>query len=131
MPNTKYQVNLCVDGKHSVSVQSDDPAAVTEGLLWAKKTWGQLVRLPGKSFPTLIQDSSLPIDQAANPEAPDQDQGSDQMADDEPPICEVHQVPMVRVQGRKGPFWSGHEKLAGGSWCSYRAPRNHDERSLP
>ena len=72
MPNTKYQVNLCVDGKHSVSVQSDDPAAVTEGLLWAKKTWGQLVRLPGKSFPTLTQDGSVPIDQAANPRAPHQ-----------------------------------------------------------
>ena len=130
MPNTKYQVNLCVDGKHSVSVQSDDPAAVTEGLLWAKKTWGQLVRLPGKSFQTPSQDASVPTDPAVKSEAPHQDRASDQ-GDDEPPICAVHQVPMVRVQGRKGPFWSCHEKNEDGSWCSYRAPHDRDVRSLP
>ena len=45
LAHTKYQVNLPVDGKHSVSVQSDDPAAVTEALIWAKKSWGQLVHL--------------------------------------------------------------------------------------
>jgi hypothetical protein len=122
VPHTKYQVHLCVDGRHSVSVQSDDPAAVTEGLLWAKQTWGQLVRLPGKAFPTLPQDGSVPIDQTAQAKAPRQDQRSDQ-TDDEPPICGVHQVPMVRVTGRKGSFWSCHEKLADGSWCSYR-PRS-------
>jgi hypothetical protein len=122
VPNTKYQVNLSVDGKHTVSVQSDDPAAVTEGLLWAKKTWAQLLRLPGKPFPTLPQDGSVPTDQAANPEAPHQDQVLDQ-AEDAPPVCAIHQVPMVRVQGRKGPFWSCHEKMADGGWCSYR-PRS-------
>ena len=118
MPNTKYQVNLCVDGKHSVSVQGDDPAAVTEGLLWAKKTWGQLVRLPGKSFQTLPQDGSGPTDQAATPDGPHQDQASDPA--EESPICAVHQVPLVRVNGRKGPFWSCHEKMTDGAWCMFK-----------
>ena len=53
-------MNLAVDGKHSVSVQSDDPAAVTEALVWAKKTWGQLVRLPGKGVPALPSEVQEP-----------------------------------------------------------------------
>ena len=48
MANTKYQVNLAIDGKHTVSVQSDDPAATTETLVWAKKTYDQLRRLGTK-----------------------------------------------------------------------------------
>jgi hypothetical protein len=117
VPNTKYQVNLCVDGKHSVSVQSDDPAAVTEGLLWAKKTWGQLLRLPGKPFESLAQQEQETADQVAKLEVRSEPKQAAQL---EAPICEVHQRPMVRVNGRKGPFWSCHEKLADGSWCSYR-----------
>jgi hypothetical protein len=38
----------------------------------------------------------------------------------EPPVCQVHQVPMALVQGRKGEFWSCHTKNEDGSWCSYR-----------
>ena len=102
-------MNLSVDGKHSVSVQSDDPAAVTEGLLWAKKTWGQLVRLPGKSVPALPSESQEPRHESA----PSSD-------DTEPPICAVHNLPMVKVQGKKGAFWSCHQKMPDGSWCNYR-----------
>src|SRR5215217_8270539 len=113
MANTKYQVNLAVDGKHSVSVQSDDPAAVTEGLIWAKKTWGQLVRLPGKSFQSLQgEDREQTNHSVQSPSEPDA-----------PPICAVHNLPMVRVQGKKGPFWSCHQKMADGvTWCSYKPP---------
>jgi hypothetical protein len=39
MAQSKYQVTLSVEGKHSVSVASDDPAAVTEGLVWAQATY--------------------------------------------------------------------------------------------
>lgn len=39
---------------------------------------------------------------------------------EEAPICQVHEVPMVRMNGRKGPFWSCHERNADGSFCSYR-----------
>ena len=108
-----------MDGKHSVSVQSDDPAAVTEGLVWAKKTWGQLVRLPGKSFQGLAQEGREQVSTAAKASAQSQAEAPDQ-TDDPPPICGVHQVPMVHVNGRKGLFWSCHEKDADGSWCTYR-----------
>jgi hypothetical protein len=103
-------VNLSVDGKHSVSVQSDDPAAVTEGLIWAKKTWGQLVRLPGKSFQSPASGGAEKIHEAV---------GSTPTKT-EPPVCPVHNLPMVRVEGRKGSFWSCHQKSPDGSWCSYK-----------
>jgi len=47
------------------------------------------------------------------------------IADDaEPPICAIHEVPMVLVHGRKGDFWSCHEKMEDGvTWCSYRPPQ--------
>ena len=111
--NTKYQVNLSVDGKHSVSVQSDDPAAVTEGLLWAKKTWGQLLKLPGKPFQTLANDVA------------DRDAESPRSSDngDEAPICAVHDLPMVKVQGKRGEFWSCHQRNEDGGWCDYRPDR--------
>src|SRR5581483_8419901 len=36
------------------------------------------------------------------------------------PICEVHQVPMVRMRGKHGPWWSCHQKDDDGEWCPYR-----------
>jgi hypothetical protein len=105
-------VNLSVDGKHSVSVQSDDPAAVTEARVWAKKTWGQLVRLPGKGVPALPSEG-----QESSSESPHSSN------DTEPPICAVHHLPMVKVQGKKGAFWSCHQKVPDGSWCAFK-PRD-------
>src|SRR5437868_1835107 len=100
MANTKYQVNLSVDGKHSVNVQSDDPAALTEALVWAKKTWGQLVRLPGKGLQAIANGDLDRVDQTVPIPTGDGD----------PPVCTVHHLPMVRVQGKKGGFWSCHQK---------------------
>jgi hypothetical protein len=34
--------------------------------------------------------------------------------------CGVHGSPMAWQKGRAGYFWSCHEKLPDGSWCSYR-----------
>ncbi len=36
------------------------------------------------------------------------------------PICEVHQIPMVRMKGKHGTFWSCHQKDEAGEWCQYR-----------
>lgn len=36
------------------------------------------------------------------------------------PLCEMHQIPMVRVKGKHGPFWSCHQKDDDGNWCDYR-----------
>jgi hypothetical protein len=73
-------------------VQSDDPAAVTEALVWAKQTWGQLVRLPGKGVQSLTREGREPSNESIRGSADDE----------EPPICAVHNLPMVEVQGKKG-----------------------------
>jgi hypothetical protein len=39
----------------------------------------------------------------------------------EAPLCRVHRTPMVWQQGRKGYFWSCHQRMADGqTWCSYK-----------
>jgi hypothetical protein len=114
MAQTKYQVSLSVDGKHAVSVQSDDPAAATEALVWANDTYKKLVRLSqtGSVKSRVELDEPGEIREAIEPE--------------EAPICANHAVPMVWQKGRKGYFWSCHEKNPDVSWCSYRAPQNHN-----
>ena len=37
MSQVKYQVTLSADGKHSVSILSDDPASLSEALPFARK----------------------------------------------------------------------------------------------
>ena len=113
MPNTKYQVHLCLDGQHSVSVQSADQSAVTEALVWAKKTYEQLVRYQRQQDDLGTSQASRATDGV--PAAPDDPERAE-----EPPICAGHDLPMVRVQGRQGAFWSCHEKMPDGSWCSYK-----------
>jgi len=111
LPQAKYQVTLAVDGKHAVSVQSDDPAAVTEGLVWANDIYKKLQRLGqsnGASRPVELSVRANPP-QASEPE--------------EAPLCGIHQVPMIWQPGRKGYFWSCHEQNVDGTWCSYRPPR--------
>ncbi len=110
MAQTKYQVSLAVDGKHSVSVQSDDPAAVTEGLVWAQQTYQQLITLRTVG-PTRGGDRPRPEPPSTAPRP------------DEAPLCAYHQTPMIWQPGRKGYFWSCHAKNPDGSWCSYRPPQ--------
>jgi hypothetical protein len=39
------------------------------------------------------------------------------------PVCAVHNTPMVLQPGKRGSFWSCHERTADGGFCSYRPPR--------
>ena len=94
MAQATYQITLRVDGNHAVSVSGDDPVAMQDGLAWAR---GIHLKLKAHD-----------VEQAGG------------VSDDEPPNCAVHNVPMVQVQGKKGPFWSCHEKNDDGSWCSYK-----------
>jgi hypothetical protein len=105
MGNISYQVSLTADGRPQVSVTADDPAAVADAIPWVAQTYVTL-RSAAKAIPT--PGTTILKEQEA--------------AAGEPPICLVHQLPMVQVQGRKGTFWSCHEKLPDGSWCSYRPP---------
>jgi hypothetical protein len=90
----------------------DDPAAVTEALVWAKKTWGPLVRLLGKSSQSLTKEGWEQINESV----------SITTDGEEPPICAVHNLPMVRVHGKQGDFWSCHQKNEDQTWCSYKPP---------
>jgi hypothetical protein len=105
MAQIKYQVTLSTDGAHSVSVASDDPNEMNEALAWARGIYLKL--------------------QAHATKRTDKDHAQDQAEHDtdEPPICAVHDVPMVRVQGKLGEFWSCHQKNEDGSWCSYKPPK--------
>ena len=43
----------------------------------------------------------------------------------ETPICGVHNVPMVEVKGKHGPFWSCHVRNEDGTFCSYKPKPKH------
>ena len=105
MASITYQITITSDGKPAVTVTSDDPQATRNAIPWLAQTYAMLLK-DAKAVPqpatTLVKTQ-----QAADP-----------------PICALHQVPMVRVQGRTGPFWSCHEKMPNGSWCSFK-PRSH------
>jgi hypothetical protein len=109
MPQVKYQVTLAVDGKHAVSVASDDAAAVIEGLVTAQEIYRKLQRLGPSNG---IQSHGVELRVNANP--------TPQVEPEEKEICGIHNVPMVWQPGRKGYFWSCHIKNEDDSWCTYR-----------
>ena len=100
---TTYQIEMCTDGKHKVIVTFEDPAGSKAAIAAARGIYSQLLR---------DEDP---------PEAATQ---ADSFDEEHPPICGVHQIPMVRVNGSRGPFWSCHEKNDDGSWCKYKPSRH-------
>jgi hypothetical protein len=100
-----------VDGRHAVSLQSDDPAAVTEGLIWARETYKKLMGL-GPSPQLDDKSARQSVEAAAEPANTEADG----------PICGVHEVAMILMHGRRGDFWSCHKKNPDNSWCSYKPP---------
>jgi hypothetical protein len=101
MSNATYQVILSTDGKHTVIVTSDDPQAIKEASSWAQATYERLVERYG-----------LKGEQRAS--------NGDRQQEETVPECAIHHVPMVLVEGKRGPFWSCHERNEDGSWCKYR-----------
>ena len=101
MASITYQITITSDGKPMVTVTSDDPQATRDAIPWLAQTYA-----------TLLKDAkAVPRPGTTSVQA---------QQTEEPPVCTVHQVPMARVQGRKGPFWSCHEKLPDGNWCSFK-----------
>jgi len=112
MAKVIYGFILSHDGKRSVSVKSDDPLALQEALPLAKQLQTALSEVGVSASPT------SPISQpTASPPDVHQVQA---------PFCGVHSTPMTQVQGKRGPFWSCHQRTLDGSWCSYRPPRTTD-----
>ena len=99
MTQAKYQITLSLNGNHSVSVSGDDPTTVKEGLAWAR---GIYLKLKERS---------------------DQQQALSPAPGQEAPVCAIHHQSMVSVNGKKGQFWSCHQKLEDGSWCPYKPPK--------
>src|SRR5215216_2096485 len=100
MAQTTYEVTLSLDGNHSVSVRGADPAEMKVAISWAKATHAALA--------ARYADAAAPAD-PPHDELPT-----------EPPICAVHDRPMVRMEGKNGPFYSCHERDEQGQFCSYR-----------
>src|SRR5919199_546105 len=107
MAQAKYQITLCLNGNHQVSVASDDPTSVNEGLAWAKGIYLKLRERPPSS-----ESDSANGQQTVHREIRPTDSAT-------PPLCTIHNEPMVKMKGRRGEFWSCHEKLSDGSWCPF------------
>ena len=104
MAQTTYQVTLSANGRHTITVTSDDEAAIEAAVSWAAHLYARLAR-PSTARRGSVADEDIDLD-------------------DEPaPECGVHHTPMVRVQGRRGAFWSCHQRMPDGSFCSYRPGR--------
>lgn len=108
MAQAKYEIVLSTDGKHSVVAETDNQAETKVALAWAKATYEQLVAQHGREGEHLVL--AEPAEMVA-------------LELEEAPICAVDQEPVVKVNGKKGDFWSCHEKNPDGSWCTYRPAR--------
>ena len=108
MPKVIYEVTLSPDGKHSVSVKSDDPISLKDALPVAKKIQESLADRPNAStaVSSAPKQTTLPMD-----------------TDPQAPVCGFHSTPMVQVMGKHGPFWSCHQRNPDGSWCSFKPAR--------
>ena len=96
----KYQIEIASDSKCSVVVvfdNRDDSEAAQE---WAQMTYQRIMAGNGER----VTRTGEPTGQT----------------EEATPTCGVHQMPMVQVQGRKGLFWSCHERGQDGKFCTYR-----------
>jgi len=101
MSQTTYQVILSTDGKHTVIATSDDPIVAREALAWARSTYDLVVKTYGLKGEHNHKNGNGDVSEVV-------------------PTCAIHGVPMVRVEGKHGAFWSCHERNEDGSFCSYR-----------
>ena len=107
MANTSYQVFLSSDGKHTVVVSADNQVEATQGLQWAQTTYEAIVGRYGLKGQQPKTNGEQPAPAATLEAVPE---------------CAVHLLPMVRVEGKHGPFWSCHQRNADGSGASTDLP---------
>src|SRR4051812_41919201 len=102
MRQLTYHVGMAADGKPLVTVSSEDPDAAAQAISWVKQTYARM---------------------AIASEAREPEQLTADVLTEQAPTCQVHEVPMVGVTGKRGFFWSCHTKNADGTWCTYRPSR--------
>src|SRR4051812_36192882 len=100
MAIVSYQVTIASNGKPTVSVTTEDPDAAQDAIPWLAQTYAKLL----SEAKAVARPATAVLEELEG----------------DAPICAVHQLPMARVSGRKGPFWSCHQKNADDSWCSYK-----------
>ena len=113
LSNIKYHITLSADGKHSASITSNDPQAATQALEWLRATNALLASpatLPAAPAPVQPPYEQVNLDLSPAP------------AKAQAPLCRIHGGAMKLMNGKRGEFWSCHERNADGSWCSYRPP---------
>lgn len=98
---TTFQVILSSDGKHTVIATADRLDLTENALVWATDTYDRLVKRYGLKYEQYQKG---------------QNNGNGETI----PVCAVHKVPMAKVNGKHGPFWSCHQRNTDGSFCSYR-----------
>src|SRR6266550_373898 len=103
MADIKYAISVIVNGQHSVNIQADDPMIASRALEWLSQRYR-------------VSPAPQRADEGAAPQVPlpvtVQQEG-------QPPICGIHHQPMKLMSGKRGPFWSCHEKMPNGDWCDY------------
>jgi hypothetical protein len=111
---------LSTDGKHTVHVTAETPEEMATLVPEAKTLYQDVLRTYGTK-PQLWSDAmhrtgngqalvGKRIDTVA--------QAHQAVA----PVCPVHQTPMAYRQGKRGPFWSCHERMPDGQWCTVTQP---------
>jgi hypothetical protein len=107
MGDITFQVSVSIAGDRKATIEASDPTTAQDAIALFAQRFGATVRPAAPAVPT-------PVEQIQAAFAPIADSES-QM-----PICAVHQLPMKLVHGKRGPFWSCHEKNSDGSWCRYK-----------
>src|SRR4051812_20181064 len=100
MTETTYTFTLSLDGHHTVTVSGTDPNEVQEAMANAR---GIFLKLKGFAAEQREQDARDPSEPPS-----------------EPPVCPIHGQPMTWQHGRKGFFWSCHNRKEDNSWCDYK-----------
>jgi len=101
MADIKYAISVLVNGQHSVNIEADDPIIASRALEWLSQTYR-------------VSPAPKRADEGAAPQLPLQVAPQQEA---QPPICGIHHQPMKLMHGKRGQFWSCHEKMQGPTGC--------------
>lgn len=98
------QVVLSTDGKHSILVAGNTPKEMESAIKWAIAAYDKMVKRYGLKHEQYSKTNG----------------SSNNTNGDTVPVCGVHNVPMVRANGKYGPFWSCRQRDESGAYCKYK-----------
>ena len=101
----RYNITIATICKPSVTIATDDIIGVAQAV---DKILASYARYVEPAEPHHTSQQLAVTNDLLNPVAP---------------ICAIHHKPMVGVNGKRGFFYSCHERMDDGSWCRYRPTR--------